>query len=130
MNLVCFATAWGPKFGGINAFNEDFALGLAQELGTTGRIFCAVPNPTPQERSVAAKSRITLIPIEDRPQLEMFDSNWVTNALAWLENHERGRVIDWWIGHDVISGHAALHASGMSGRAALIHHMSYDGIRA
>ena len=32
-NFLLLATAWGPKFGGINAFNTDFAKGLAAHLG-------------------------------------------------------------------------------------------------
>jgi hypothetical protein len=35
-NFMLLATAWGPKFGGINAFNMDFALGLASYLGDGG----------------------------------------------------------------------------------------------
>ena len=49
-NFLLLATAWGPKFGGINAFNTDFAKGLAAHLGADGRVFCAVFNPTREDR--------------------------------------------------------------------------------
>ena len=29
LDIVCLATAWGPRHGGINAFNSDFAAGYA-----------------------------------------------------------------------------------------------------
>jgi hypothetical protein len=41
-NILLLATAWGPKHGGINAFNMDFAAALAEYLKPSGRVFCAV----------------------------------------------------------------------------------------
>ena len=41
-NFMLLATAWGARHGGINAFNRDFAVGLATALGTDGTVFCAV----------------------------------------------------------------------------------------
>ena len=40
-NFILLATAWGPKYGGINAFNMDFAVGLASFLGKNGQVFCS-----------------------------------------------------------------------------------------
>ena len=40
-NILLLATAWGPKHGGINAFNMDFAQGLVTYLHDAGRVFCA-----------------------------------------------------------------------------------------
>ena len=31
--VVLFATAWGPKFGGLNAFNVELARALGVQLG-------------------------------------------------------------------------------------------------
>jgi len=40
-NFMLLATAWGPKHGGINAFNADFAIALAEVVGPDGKVFCS-----------------------------------------------------------------------------------------
>ena len=59
-NFVLLATAWGPKYGGINAFNMDFASGLACYLGDSGQVFCAVFRPTAEDCETARAKGVHL----------------------------------------------------------------------
>ncbi|WP_417804277.1 hypothetical protein [Thalassospira lucentensis] len=125
-NIVLLATGWGPQFGGVNAFNHDLAIGLASELGDSGMVFCVVPNPKDSNIENAKKNGVTLIPLFDKNNTEKFDTGWVLEASKYLENSHPGVKIDWWVGHDLKSGDAAVYAAqNVSGNAALIQHMSY-----
>lgn len=126
-NIILMATAWGPRHGGINAFNRDFAIGLAHALGERGRVFCAVLDPTVEDEKDALKRHVTLAPLHGKGRAEQFDSAWPYEIVAWLKEHHEAPPIAWWVGHDVISGQAALAGprAGGGGRTALIHHMSY-----
>jgi glycosyltransferase involved in cell wall biosynthesis len=127
MNIVLFATAWGPTYGGINSFNRDFAVALASELGNGGRVFCAVPQPSADDMMDAGPS-VTLIPIGASLPADKFEKNWTFEAIHWLSCLSPKLKIDWWVGHDVTSGEAALLAAEKDGgKVALIHHMSYIG---
>ena len=126
MNLVLLATAWGPRFGGINAFNKDFAEGLADVMSDHGRVFCACLEPTADEVREADLRRVTLIPVRGNADLGIFSEDWLEDTRGWLTL--RGvSVVDCWIGHDVVSGRAARIArQKFGGSLALIHHMSYS----
>ena len=126
-NFMLLATAWGARHGGINAFNRDFAVGLATALGTDGTVFCAVPDPRPDDEADARNNGVRLVPLLGKGRVERFDPDWVYRISAWMRDHAENAPIAWWVGHDVVSGDAALegpkavHGSG----TALIHHMSY-----
>jgi hypothetical protein len=126
VNIVLLATAWGPQFGGINSFNRDLASGLAEELRGRGRVFCAVPNPSPQDKADAASVRVTILPLEGATASENFDPNWTAEVHKQLTAELGTQHNVWWVGHDVTSGRAALAgAEANDGQAALIMHMSY-----
>src|SRR5712691_3847957 len=65
-NFMLLATAWGPKHGGINAFNMDFAIGLSSYLGSKGKIFCAAFSPPEEDVVNARQSGVHLVRV-DRP---------------------------------------------------------------
>jgi hypothetical protein len=126
-NIVLLATAWGPRYGGINAFNMDLALALADLLGKSGQVVCAVLDASRHEINEARKADVTLLSLRRRPDAPEFDTNWaydVGKELRKLGNEIR---IDWWVGHDVSSGGAALEGRSVVGgsRSALIMHMNY-----
>lgn len=127
INFVLMATAWGPRHGGINAFNRDFSVGLAAALGSRGRVFCAVLDPKDSDHADAKSGSVTLIPIVGKKASDQFDTAWTYEIVNWLKRHASAPAISWWVGHDVTSGAAALAGSdaGLGGRPALIHHMSY-----
>lgn len=120
------ATAWGPRHGGINAFNRDFAIGLASALGSRGKVFCAVLDPSNADHADASKGNVTLIPLNGKKATEQFDTAWTYEIVAWLKENSDSAAVSWWVGHDVTSGAAALAGpKAGGGRTALIHHMSY-----
>lgn len=127
LNIILMATAWGPRHGGINAFNCDFAKGLSEALGSLGRVFCAVLAPSRDDSDDARHRGVTLIPLKNKGQAEKFDTAWTYEIVEWLKENEGISTVSWWVGHDVISGDAAIRGPGTpaGGRAALIHHMSY-----
>ena len=134
MRVVFLATAWGAMFGGINAFNHDFAVGLSEEFGAGGEVFCAVVNPLDSHVAEAKRLGVTLIPVTGKGNSGgEFNPAWVDDVTNWLKSERHGSRVDWWIGHDVNSGFAAVDASTKAGgSAALIHHMayiSYQGIK-
>ncbi len=125
MNIVSFATAWGPRFGGINSFNYDFLIAMAELLGGQGQVYCAVPNPSEEVIELARLMQINIIPLMINGEIDKFERAWVGLAISWLEAMGV-KKISIWIGHDTVSGQAAQQASQlMGGEVTLIHHMDY-----
>lgn len=124
MRIVLIATAWGSEEGGINSFNRPFAEGLAHVGGGSVEISCAVTNWTADAARDAQKAGVLLIPIRgDEEKLPLRDC--YTEILAYLEKHRATTTVDVWVGHDVISGEAAVKGAKTGGRAVLIHHMDF-----
>ena len=127
--LVTFATQWGSKHGGVNSFNADFltAFGFAYHLGV--QIVCIVTSAAPEEIEAAWKANVRLVSLPYSPLDKVLDN---PHAQAGIDELVR-RSISFepdktvWLGHDRITGGAAIAAAEMAGgRAAVIHHMSYD----
>lgn len=128
MNIILIATAWGPKFGGINAFNMDFAKGLASHLGQNGKVFCGVLNATDTEVSAAQNdANVTLLSINKQSNENEFDSDSANDFYVKFQDHVPGGTLDYWVGHDVISGDVAISGAILTGvKSALIMHMNYE----
>ncbi|SJZ57139.1 Glycosyltransferase involved in cell wall bisynthesis [Trichlorobacter thiogenes] len=127
--LISFATQWGSKYGGINSFNTDFlsALGVAYHLGI--QVVCVVTSATNEEIEQARNTYVTLVPLPYSPADKQLSTTHAQTALDELKRRDigfdPGRTV--WLGHDRISGAAAIAAAQQAGgRSALIHHMSYD----
>lgn len=120
--FVLLATAWGSQHGGVNSFNRDFAGGLAEALGQKGQVFCAVLEATKDQIEDAKHLNVDLLSLGGSDE---FSSNQIEIAKRLLKERFGAATIDYWIGHDVITGFAAVQASKPSSRAALIMHMDY-----
>lgn len=123
--LVLLANNWGPKQGGINAFNTDFAKALGQTLGP-GRVVCVVLEMEASEETEAAASNVRLLALGKGR--EKFDELYAEAVLSLLR--DKGTPVDVstiWIGHDVHTGPVALRLAEISkeGRSVVIQHMSY-----
>jgi glycosyltransferase involved in cell wall biosynthesis len=126
MDFILFATAWGRRFGGINAFNQDFAVGLAEVLGNRGAVYCVVPDALAVDTASAEEKRVHLVPLGKSPNIDRFDEDWIRSVARWFQAHQLNVPNACWVGHDVISGEIAVAAADeFRGVAALIHHMSY-----
>jgi hypothetical protein len=123
-NILLLATAWGPKHGGINAFNMDFAAGLAAYLKPSGSVFCAVLDASREDCEHAHTLGVTLVPIGRDIETPSYDEAW---AHTVRERVPPKISIDWWVGHDVTSAAAALKGPLVAdgGRSAVIMHMNY-----
>src|SRR5260221_12672008 len=126
MNILLLATAWGPRYGGINAFNQDFALGLGNIIKGTRRVFCAVPSARATDVAEAMKDGVTLIPIPEASESGDFKDAWIY-AIAHCLKNQHGNPDDLvWVGHDVVTGFAARKGAELTGGTpALLMHMSY-----
>ncbi|MGZ8284290.1 MAG: glycosyltransferase [Allosphingosinicella sp.] len=125
MKIVIIATSWGAKGGGINAFNESLAVALGQRLGSGSEVACITLAATQNEIETAASFGVRLVPLSWQGTGDHLPTESVPFLLERLETSSQTPV-DWWIGHDVITGESALEAAtARGGRCALIHHMSY-----
>ena len=131
-NFMLLATSWGPKHGGINAFNMDFATGLANHLGDQGKVFCAAFSPTLEDVADAEKKHVILHGIGRPVDSPAYDPSWAWDVSCKFQEKCPGEQIDWWVGHDVTTGHAAVEGPVVAshGRSALIMHMNYAAYQA
>lgn len=123
--IVLITNAWGARHGGINSFNTDFAKALSGVLAPNTRVTCVVMYATAEDTEDAAKAGVRLLSLGAKDS-ERVDESRAVNVLDAVQNVDSGEVL-WWVGHDVISGDAAvaLPKKAGQGKAAVIHHMSY-----
>jgi tetratricopeptide (TPR) repeat protein len=128
-NVLLLATAWGPRHGGINAFNHDFAIGLKDILANKGTVYCAVLRPTRDDREAASRRGVTLIEVDRDRSSSRYDPAWAFEIRDQLREEHGNPLIDWWVGHDLISTKAALRgreAANYGGVAAIKHTSQFD----
>jgi glycosyltransferase involved in cell wall biosynthesis len=118
--FVTVATAWGTAHGGVNAFNYDFTIGLAKEVGQP--VACVVPGASIQETAEALAANVHLLSAGDTIPDE-FASGIGTKILARYDFSK----VEFWIGHDIITGEVAceMHDASGAGQLAIIMHQSY-----
>ena len=107
-NFLLLATAWGPKYGGINAFNMDFAVGLANYLGADGKVFCAAFSPSKEDIEHAKSRGVRLLNIERPVEAPAYDKSWALDVWQSFRKEYPKDAVDWWVGHDVTTGWAAV----------------------
>jgi tetratricopeptide (TPR) repeat protein len=128
-NVLLLATAWGPRHGGINAFSRDFAIGLKDVLANNGNVYCAVLRPTREDREAASRRGVTLIDVDRDPNSSRYDPAWALEIRDKLRQEHGDPLVDWWVGHDLISTKAALRgreAANYGGVAAIKHTSQLD----
>ena len=128
-SLITFATQWGSKLGGINSFNTDFLEAFGAAYYNSIQVICIVAEATDAEIKKASNSHVILLPLPYTPLEKTFSKDQARAGIDLLKQHgisfEAERTI--WLGHDRITGAAAVEAANIAGgRSALIHHMSYD----
>src|SRR5205807_187445 len=127
--LVSFATQWGSRYGGINSFNSDFVSAFAVAYQKNAQTICVVSSATAEQIEQAHKSQVRLITLPYPPESPYLISEHGAAAVArvkelGLDLQPESTV---WLGHDRITGGAAISAARKAGgRAAVICHMSYD----
>jgi len=132
-SLIAFATQWGSKFGGINAFNTDFLSAFGVAYPTQLQVICIVSSTTEAEIADAKNANVTLVTLPYPPSDKLFTDQQANTAIDELAKQGIPLTpeLTIWLGHDRISGRAALQAAKQfGGRSALIHHMSYAAYEA
>jgi predicted NACHT family NTPase/glycosyltransferase involved in cell wall biosynthesis len=111
--IVFVATAWGARYGGINSFNHDLCVALAQLKRTELTIVCVAHEVNEDDIEKARKSDVILIP---ESRLEVLS--------------DEGLRPEWVIGHDVHTGESAINLSKrLKAQLALFHHMDYESYK-
>lgn len=123
--IVVFATAWGPRKGGINAFNADLCVALRQVVNDTAAVVCVLVGASSSEadlQSWKAEAAAQDIRLErlSTPSDKAPPSDSLVEALKRLDT--AGSL---YIGHDTFTGAWAVEAGGRLGRpCAVINHMA------
>ena len=127
--LIAFATQWGSKYGGINSFNADFLSAFGFAYPKSVRVICVVPFYDKEALEETSEANVTLVSLPTAANAKTLDSEHGSEAIEQLSRlqiaFDPERTM--WLGHDRITGEAAIQAAQVTGgRSAVIHHMSYD----
>jgi glycosyltransferase involved in cell wall biosynthesis len=90
-------------------------------------VFCAVLDASHADLAEAEARGVTLLSIERSPESASYDRSWAYDVWKRLQEQYPDQRIDWWVGHDVVSGEAAIEGPLVAayGHTAVIMHMSY-----
>jgi glycosyltransferase involved in cell wall biosynthesis len=128
LEVVFLATAWGPKHGGINAFNMDFACALGRIL-ENGRVACVVLDATDADVRSASAASVELLQVSPSRYHSAFEASRAFDVLTRLREAGADFAANtWWVGHDAHTGELANAMRKVSnvGKSVVFHHMSYE----
>jgi len=127
-HVVLLSTGWGPKHGGINSFNTDFANALGEVLAPKTPVTCVVLEATREESDDAKRKRVNLLQVGKSPNHSYFEPSRSHDVVRALKS--AGITIEptHWIGHDIITGELAnaMPETMGCGSSLAIHHMNYE----
>jgi len=124
--LVFIATAWGPKYGGINSFNAELCKAFPTILPKTSyTIFCFCDEVSGKDMEYCKNNGIQLYQIDKDEKDEYEQAAEIISTIKKNGNFE----VAWWFGHDVITGDLAKYCKDLAskGQLAIFHHMNYLG---
>jgi len=125
--IVTLATAWGPKFGGINSFNAEIVKSLGILPTRDYELICVVPGPVTRELQEDLRLRFHIRLVSLEAEDGEFANGSASEILKRLDvASEPHRFI--WIGHDDKSGSLALEMKSLASGsyAILINHMAHS----
>lgn len=115
--IVFVATAWGSRYGGIDSFNHDLCIALAQERKSDLKIVCITSDVNNNSDKTAQEFDVLLIPLKEQ-------NGDIEILKALLENKQL--IPAWVIGHDVHTGpRANMLSECLNVPFAIFHHMDY-----
>jgi glycosyltransferase involved in cell wall biosynthesis len=115
---VFFATAWSTINGGVNSFNFDLCTAIAS-VGQSIDVFIEVGSNKELQQAAPSQIRIHELPAK----FADFDQRCIEFIASIVEASSKAI----WIGHDAISGGAAVFTKNtLGGRAVVFHHMDYS----
>jgi len=124
--IVALATAWGPKFGGVNVFNTEIVKSLGILPTRHYELMCIVPGPVTQELQEELRLRFHIQLFSLDAGEGEFAKGSASEIVKRLDvANKPHRFI--WIGHDDKSGPLALELKSLvtDSHAVLINHMAH-----
>jgi glycosyltransferase involved in cell wall biosynthesis len=114
--FVFFATAWSAVNGGVNSFNLDLCIAIA---AVAQPIYVFIEKGLDPPIDARGNLSIHVLPT----RFEDFDKK----STAFISSIIGGAKNCVWVGHDTISGGAAIFTKNtLGGRSAVFHHMDYS----
>ena len=126
-SIVFVTDRWGYSRGGINVFNTEVCSAVAEVLrGESAQVLCTVQDATDEERRHAAARGVELV-VLDVSGAEGSMAEHRAHEMVALATTACGKQVDWWLGHDGVSGALARRAADLvaRGRCGIFHHMNY-----
>jgi tetratricopeptide (TPR) repeat protein len=128
VTLVTLATAWGPRFGGINAFNVEMTRSLGIHPDRVCDLICVVPQASTAEFDDARRHSVTLLVLaEGASGPGELPASLAPTVLRRLQSMQPQTSAFIWLGHDDKTGPLALalRAMALGSKAAVVHHMAF-----
>lgn len=126
-SLVFITDRWGYSRGGINVFNVEICSAIAEVLQKNSvQVMCAVQAATEEEQLDASAHGVKLI-VLDQSGADLPMERHRAHELVSLVAEASDSHVEWWFGHDVISGALARRAADLAqgSHCAIFHHMNY-----
>lgn len=120
---MLLATAWGPRHGGINAFNVALARSLGITPGRSFGLVCVVPEASADDHGDATRHGVALVALGSAPGV--LSPGDAAQMLSRLPGLLTDRAI--WLGHDDKTGPLALALRQQcpGSRLVLVNHMAF-----
>lgn len=121
--FIIFADGWGSLYGGINSLNYDFVLALGKTRKCN--VICWCVNANERDIKEAQENNVKLVNIT---QSDFSSNNFNFLISAHVDKIETNNL--YWVGHDIKTGHQAIHCRNTTGKGKLIlfNHMDYQEI--
>ncbi len=123
--LAFLATGWNTSHGGVNAFNYDLCRAVARTV--RARVWCVVTAATAAEVADGNTKAVRVINLglpQNTDHLGADRAQLILNTIGSAELAQIG----WWVGHDLVTGEAALQCRQASdvGRVLVVQHAAYQ----
>jgi glycosyltransferase involved in cell wall biosynthesis len=129
-SILFVANAWGPKAGGVNAFNFDLATACGEICAEKKfPVGCLVPDASESEIEHARVSGVELISLKKRTGIDSFDGEALPHIVAFAKAElKQWRHV---VGHDILTGPTALDlADTLNSKKVLFVHTHYGAYKA
>lgn len=130
--ILVFATAWGPKFGGINSFNKNFCSNLAKNQEDL-KVVCLVSSCNVKEIEEAKNDGVDLLNLNlTKPQkfIEYNEAEGQVQKVLWEKYRDRNfqKKVSFVVLHDLSSGDMINFKDLLfdNARWIVFHHMNYN----
>lgn len=120
ITFIFISTGWGAEYGGINSFNYDLCLAVAQKYKGKHKVISVTRTISDSIKKDAKKNGIELIGLDSE---ELSSPNSIIDA---VQDYCKYDSMIYWIGHDIKTGAVACECSNRRGdKFVFVHHMDY-----